>query len=476
MINNDILNLEPKNVWKNFLEISKIPRPSKHEDKIRNYLEAFGKKLNLETIVDEVGNVLIKKNSTNTSNKTVLLQSHMDMVPQKNNNTKHDFLKDEIKPYIDSEYIKARGTTLGADNGIGVATMMAILESSTIKHPRLECLFTTDEETGMTGATNIKKDLLNSSIMINLDSEEVGEICVGCAGCVDITISMNYTKEIPTQDNAYKIILSGLLGGHSGAEIDLGRANANKLLNEFLIELKSKENFSISTFTGGSLRNAIPRESFVEITIDKSSKIKEILDKFELKVKEQFKNIENNINFIIEEISMPENVMDKTTALNLIQKIKECPNAVFKMNEELKMVETSNNLAMIRTTENKIKISCMARSLLEDKKYDITNKIKEIFKKYDVKLSGDHPGWQPKENSEILEIAKSEFEKLYNKKAIVKTIHAGLECGLIGTKYPKIDMISIGPTIQFPHSADERCEIKTVKIYYNYLLEILKNI
>lgn len=479
-INTEIRNLEPKNLWNNFADLNAVPRASKKEERVIAFIEAFGKNLNLETIIDPVGNVIIKKPATAgmENRKTIVMQSHLDMVHQKNNDTNFNFDTQGIKMYAHDGWIKAEGTTLGADNGIGVASIMSILEADDIPHPAIEALFTIDEETGMTGAKGLKAGYLNGDILLNLDTEDDNEIGVGCAGGIDITATKLYATETTPKNNvAYKIKVKGLRGGHSGMEIHKGLGNANKIMNRILYALK--EILLISEIDGGGLRNAIPRESFAVVTTNNNDIFE---DRFYAIVKDiidEYNSIESDLKIELEKCIAPEKVMTKEVQLNLLRAIYTTHNGVFRMSPDIKdLVETSNNVARILVKDGEIKILCLTRSSVESGKMDLVNDIASGFELagLEVKLSGSYPGWKPNPKSPILKVLESTYQTLFNEKPTVLACHAGLECGILGTNYPDMDMISFGPTIKGAHSPDERTNINSIQKFWKFLLQILKDI
>lgn len=485
-MNEQLLNLTPKNLWKNFVELTKIPRPSKKEAKVIEFMKNFGESLSLETIVDEVGNVLIRKPATPgmQDRKTVVLQAHLDMVPQKNSDKVHDFEKDPITAYIDGEWVTADGTTLGADNGIGVAAIMAILEAKDIQHPPIEALFTIDEETGMTGAFNLSPDLLTGDILINLDSEDEGELYVGCAGGTNANMLFRYNKIGVSNDTvAYKLALTGLKGGHSGIDINLGRANAAKLFFRFLYNTYRDLGIQISTLSIGDLRNAIPREAFATVLIPKNKEkylLEEVQKWFDI-FKYEYSDTEPNMSFVAEKTDMPDFVIDPITQENLIKALQGTPNGVIRMSTAMKdLVETSTNLSVVRVNQdNTIEVLALIRSSVDTAKEDVEKTFEAIYTLANadkVWFDGKYPGWKPNMNSEILNIMVDVYEKLFGKKPEIKAIHAGLETGVIGGKYPNMDMISIGPTIRHPHSPDEKVHIESVRKFWDFLIETLKHI
>ncbi|MCD6111736.1 MAG: aminoacyl-histidine dipeptidase [Bacteroidales bacterium] len=479
----EILNLEPKALWKNFYNLTQIPRPSKHEAQVTKYMKEWGENLGLETIVDEVGNVIIKKPATPgmENRKTVCLQSHLDMVPQKENDFDFDFEKDPIDAYIDGEWVTANKTTLGADDGLGDAAAMAILESTDIPHGPIECLFTVDEETGMTGAFALKPGLLDAEILLNLDSEAEGELYIGCAGGTNATIKFDYKKEnVPENSVAKKIIIKGLKGGHSGLDIPLGRGNANKLLNRFLRFTVKEHNARLAYFDGGSLRNAIPRDAYAIVTLPKNSEeaFNKSIAEYEEIFKKELSAVEPNLTFEYEDAKNPEFVIDEDTQNRFIAAVYGYPNGVIRMSDSMPIVETSTNLASIKTDDNTITILCLLRSSVDSAKKDLGEMFRCISEiaGAEIILDGEYPGWKPNIDSPILKHMKNVYNNLFGKIPEIMAIHAGLECGLIKSVYPKMDAISFGPTIMYPHSPDEKCHIDSVKKFYEFLVETLKQI
>lgn len=478
-------HLEPKAIWENFEQICSIPHPSKKEEKIIAYLEAFAKKNKLEYKIDKAGNVLISKSATKGFDKlkTVVLQSHVDMVCEKNSNSKHNFDTDPIIPVIDGDWLKAKETTLGADNGIGVATQLALLASKEIEHGPIECLFTVDEETGLTGAFALKPGFFNGKILINLDSEDEGEIFIGCAGGKDTVAILKYEpKKAPGKQIPLKLTVSGLRGGHSGDDINKGYANAVKLLTRILFTLDQKYGIKLSAIDGGNLRNAIAREAYAVfyVTHEKVSKIEKEVELFFKAFKEEYKHTEENINVQIEKTSKAETIIDRKTQPKLLQSLYACPHGVIAMSMDMPgLVETSTNLASVKMKgKNKIEITTSQRSSVESAKADIVNMVEcaLALSGAEVKHSNGYPGWKPNPKSPILEVSTNVYKKLFKKEAKVKAIHAGLECGLFLEKYPELDMISIGPTMRGVHSPDEKLEIPSVEKFWKFLTEILINI
>ena len=483
-MNEEILKLEPAIVWSYFSEILQIPRPSKKEEKIIEYLLNFGKQQNLETVQDEVGNVLIRKAATSgmENRKSVVLQSHIDMVCEKNSDKVHDFESDPIEALIEDGWVTANGTTLGADDGIGMAAQLAILASKEIEHGPIECLFTVDEETGLTGAFGLKPGFLKSNILLNLDSEDDGQIFIGCAGGQDTLAWLPYDKvEIAEGFESFKIMVSGLKGGHSGDEINQNRGNANKILNRFLWSNLQDLGIQLSDFNGGNLRNAIAREAFaiVMLSPEKSIELKSRLTIFEADVRGEYHISEPYLKISIEDCETPEFVVDTESTQELVNAIYACPHGVIAMSQDIDdFVETSTNLASVKFQEDEIMITTSQRSSIESAKKDISNMVASVFNLAGGRFehSDGYPGWKPNPNSQINAQTAEAYERLFDQKPEVLAIHAGLECGLIGDKYPEMDMTSYGPTIKRAHSPDEKIEISTVIKFWELTLDILKNI
>ncbi len=482
-MNEEIRNLEPKALWNKFADLNAVPRPSKKEERVIAFMKDFGKILNLETIEDEVGNVIVRKPATHgmENRKAIVLQSHLDMVHQKNNDTDFDFDKQGIEMHVDGDWVRAKGTTLGADNGLGVATIMAILESKTIEHPAIEALFTIDEETGMTGAMGLKGGLLKGEILLNLDTEEDDEIGVGCAGGVDVTANKKYTlAEKPQNAETYQIKVKGLNGGHSGMDIIKGLGNANKLMNRILLSLD--ENISLIKLNGGSLRNAIPRESvaFVYVTSEAKPKAFDLFENAKNDIIDEYKSLEKNLNITFEKITdLTEKAMNFKDQKQFFQTIAAAHNGVYRMSPDIdNLVETSNNIAKITLENGIINVECLTRSSVKSNIEDLKNNLKSTFKLggFIVKYAGEYPGWQPNMDSAILKTLDKIYQQMNGEKAHIAACHAGLECGILGKNYPEMDMISFGPTIKGAHSPDERASISSTQKYWKFVLEILKNI
>ena len=479
-MNSEVRNLEPKALWNNFADLNAVPRGSKKEERVITFMVDFGKKLDLETTVDDVGNVIIKKPASKgmENKKTIVMQSHLDMVHQKNNDTNFDFDTEGIKMNIDGDWVKADGTTLGADNGLGVATIMSILESNDIPHPAIEALFTIDEETGMTGAMGLKAGYLNGDILLNLDTEDDDEIGVGCAGGIDITATKSYTSEKTSENSsAYRITVKGLQGGHSGMDIHRDFGNANKMMNRILYALKDLA--SVAKIDGGSLRNAIPRESHAVIVTENTQKLEDEFYAIAAQVINEYNTIEEGLEILLEECLLPETVVSKNDAEALIKVIYATHNGVYRMSPDIAaLVETSNNVARVLVQDGEIKILCLTRSSIESGKMDLAYSIKSGFELagFKVALGGSYPGWKPNPKSPILKVLEKTYQDLFNEKPNVQACHASLECGILGTNYPDMDMISFGPTIKGAHSPDERANIKSTQKFWKYVLQILKNI
>jgi len=481
----DIRNLEPLPLWNHFADLNAVPRPSKKEERVIAFMKQFGENLGLETIVDEVGNVIVKKPATAgmENRKTIVLQSHLDMVHQKNNDTVFDFDTQGIDMYIDEDWVRAKGTTLGADNGIGVATIMAVLASKEIEHPAIEALFTIDEETGMTGAMGLKGGLLTGDILLNLDTEEDDEIDIGCAGGVDVTATAEYDDEdTPDGSVAYTITVKGLKGGHSGMDIHKGLGNANKIMNRLLFNGFDNFGLQISTINGGSLRNAIPRESVANVIIAKMYDESFVFDMLPVvnDIKAEFATTEPNLEIIFEkQETLPEKVMPAMAQYYLVRALYTAHNGVYRMSADFDdLVETSNNIAKVTVGNGKLQVQCLTRSSVETSKFDLANSLRSAFELMgcEVDFSGSYPGWTPNPNSSILKVLDELYEKQNGQKANVVACHAGLECGILGTNYPDMEMISFGPTIRGAHSPEERVSISSVQKYWKFVLEILKNI
>jgi len=480
----EIINLEPKSVWENFYQLTQVPRPSKHEEKIQEFMVKYGKSLGLETEKDAVGNIVIRKPATTgmENRKGIVMQGHLDMVPQKNNDTKHDFEKDPIDAWIDGEWVKARGTTLGADNGMGVAAAMTVLASKTLVHGPVEALFTCDEETGMTGAFGLQAGWLKGDILLNMDSEDEGELYVGCAGGVNGNIEFEYDEMIvPKGYSSYKLIIKGLKGGHSGLDINLGRGNANKLMVRFLKHAIQEMDVRLAEINGGGMRNAIPRECYAIVVVPTES-ITDFLaavSKYEDIYKAELKISEPNLSFAAEECAKPKSLIDERVQDDMIDSVYACPNGMIRMSDSMPgLVETSTNLATVKSENGVISVKCLLRSSVDSAKEDLCEQVESVFSLAGgmVRFDGGYPGWKPNMDSAILKQMQKIYENKFGKVPEIKAIHAGLECGILGANYPHWDMISFGPTMRFPHSPDEKVNIPTVAKFWDFLVETLKNV
>ncbi len=483
-MSHEILNLEPKNVWKYFYEITQIPRPSKKEEKIIAYLMDFGKKLGLETLKDEIGNVLIRKPASKgrESVTPIVFQSHVDMVCEKNKDVDFNFDTDAIQPYIDGEWVKAKGTTLGADDGIGVAISLAILADNTLEHGPVECLFTVDEETGLTGAFELKPNWLKGKMLLNLDSEDEGQFFIGCAGGKSTIASIEFKKEdLPKNVDSFLINVKGLKGGHSGDDINKNLGNAVKILNRILYEGTFSYDIGIASIDAGNLHNAIAREGEAVVVVPTNQKenFVHFVKEFHKTIKNELKISDSEVEITIEPTSIPTHIIDEFTQCDLVEALYACPHGVLAMSQDIKdFVETSTNLASVKMEGNKIIITTSQRSSIESKKEDVATMVASVFDliSADVEHSDGYPGWDPNPNSEVLRVLKQSYVNLYNKEPLVLAIHAGLECGLIGEKYPEMDMISYGPTLRGVHSPDERLLIDTVQETWDLTVEFMKQL
>ena len=480
-----IANLKPERVWKNFYALTQVPRPSKKEGKAVDFAEKFGRDLGLETYRDPLGNVIIRKPATPgmEDRKGIILQGHLDMVPQNNVDTPHDWEKDPVEAYeyeIDGEkWVKARGTTLGADDGMGVATAMAILEAKDLKHGPIEALFTIDEETGMTGAFGLEKGKLKGEILLNLDSETEGEIYVGCAGGLDAKFSFPYrTEAAPEGYKFFAITVKGMRGGHSGMEINEGRGNANKTMARVLLPVLRDMEGRLASIAGGNLRNAIPREAVAVVAVPaaKASALKKL-------VAETFEAVKNEIGSIDPAVDMfvkpcdAARVMRGSVALRMVKAVLACPNNVVRMSADVPgLVETSTNLAIVRSDGHAINIECLLRSSVDSAKYDLAESMRAVMELAGAKVefAGGYSGWQPDMKSPILAEMKRVYKDMYGKEPKVMAIHAGLECGIIGATYKGLDMVSIGPTLCSPHSPDERVNVASVGKFWDFIVKVLE--
>ncbi len=483
-MNNMLSGLIPTELWQNFASLNAIPRASKKEETIIQFMIDFGEKLNLQTYKDDIGNVIIKKPaSAGMENKqTVCLQSHLDMVHQKNGDTVFDFATEGINMFVEDDWVKAKGTTLGADNGIGVASIMTILASDSIPHPSLEALFTIDEETGMSGALGLKGGLLDAEILLNLDTEDDDELTIGCAGGIDVSAGGNYeTEKTKTGVTGYRLTVKGLTGGHSGMDIYKGRGNANKLMNRILLNAAEKFAVEISAIDGGGLRNAIPRESFADITVpaENADAFNALIKAEELVLQNEYQSTDPNLNISIEKIDTPETVLAADFQYKLLRTVAACPNGIYRMSPAISgLVQTSNNLARVLVKDGSLSILCLTRSSVNSEKMDLAKTICNNFELAGATPSfgGSYPGWAPKPEAPIVKLMSDLYKEMFKTDAHVNAIHAGLECGILGTNYPNMQMISFGPNIRGAHSPDEKVQISSVQKYWPYLLETLKRI
>jgi len=485
-MSNEISKLTPTEVWENFYQLTRIPRPSYHEEEVRKFIADFGKGLGLETIQDEVGNVIVRKPATPgmEKRKGVILQGHLDMVPQKNSDKDHDFTKDPIETVIDGDWVRANGTTLGSDNGIGVAAAMAVLASKDLVHGPIEALFTATEETGMDGANGIKPGILKGDILLNMDSEDEGELYVGCAGGEDAFIQFKFVETpVPAESIAFRLNVTGLKGGHSGLDIALGRGNANKIFFRLLKETYKTCGVRLASINGGNLRNAIPREAFGVITVpyEHADKLVGQIAGLTTIIKRELIVTEPTLKIELSKIEMPASLVDLQTQVNLTHAIVACPNGAIRMSDTMPgLVETSTNLAIVKSDNatKTIDVSCLMRSSVDSARAELGSRMDSVFTLAGatVTLKGGYPGWKPNMDSPILKTMLKVYESKFGRIPEIKAIHAGLECGILGGTYPNWDMISFGPTIRFPHSPDEKVHIESVGKFWEFLVETLKNI
>lgn len=478
----NIVKLEPHSVWNFFYQLTQIPRPSKKEDRVSQFVANFGRDNGLETIVDEVGNVILRKAAYQgyEKSKMITLQGHLDMVPQKNGDKIHDFEKDPIEAYIDGEWVTANGTTLGADNGIGVAIILAILADKSLACGPIEALFTIDEETGMTGVEMLQPNVLKGEVLINLDSEEEGILTVGCAGGINVNIEKCYIEEnAPINSVAYVFEAKGMNGGHSGTDINLERANANRIAFRFLYQAEKLCNIRIAEYVGGDIRNAIPREAKATIVVPKakSAQFEALVAEYDSIFKAEYIDTDKEITVFAYPTNMPEKVMSLADQSALIRAVSVCPNGVQRMSRAVEgLVETSNNLAVVKIGNGTFESKNLTRSSVESAKMATANTIAALYELVGatVVFEGGYPGWKPNINSEILKVMSQVYNQLFGIVPAISAIHAGLECGLLGSKYPNMDMISVGPTLLYPHSPDEKVNIASVEKYYRFIQEVLK--
>lgn len=481
----EVKDLKPALIWQCFDEITKVPRPSCHEEQIRKYLLNFAAKHNVTVKTDDCGNVVMSKPATkgHENAPTIVLQAHMDMVCEKNSGVEHDFMKDPIRTYIDGDWVKAKGTTLGADNGIGMAAALAVMIDDTLEHGPVEALFTINEEIGLEGAQNLGKDMISGTMLLNLDSEDDGEIFVGCAGGIDTTAIFTYKRSLAPENFIFKkVSVSGLLGGHSGSDINAGRANANKVVARFIWECSQRWPIEVAEFNGGNLRNAIPRECMAVFGInsDHEKEVVRHLHKFSQEIINEYKAVEPSIKIEIEAAEKPEYCIDSDTSLRLVRALYSAPHGVYTMSHDLEgLVETSTNLAAVKMEgDDKIKVTTSQRSSVESLKNDIAGQVEAHFQLAgaEVSHSDGYPGWAPNMNSEIMKISADAYEELFGVRPAIKAIHAGLECGLFLTKYPNLDMVSFGPTMTGVHSPDEQLLIPTVDKFWKHLCRVLEKV
>ena len=480
-----IQNLEPKVVWNNFYQLTQIPRPSKHEGKVIEYLYNWGKAHGFETIKDATGNIIIRVPATPgmENRKGVILQGHMDMVPQKTSDSPHDFLTDPINAYVDGEWVTADRTTLGADNGIGVALGLAALEDPSVKHGPLEVLVTYDEETGMTGANSLEPGVLKGDILLNLDSEEEGELCVGCAGGLDAAATFNYLKyKTPAGYKGLKVTVKGLQGGHSGMDISLYRANANKVVARMLLPVMEMFGVKVASFTGGSLRNAIPFEAEAQLAVPQENldTVRKMLENSFAVIKEEFKDSDPGAVLFLEEEPVSAKFIQNSVMLRAIKAMLACPSGVIRMSRTMEgLTETSINMAIVRTEKGKISIHSLMRSAVDSAKEALAMRVRCIFELAGadmVVFKGGYSGWTPKLDTPVNKVCMEQYQKVYGKPMKIMATHGGLECAIMGAKYPNWEMVSIGPTIKYPHSPDEKVNIASVARTWEYLKAVLANI
>jgi dipeptidase D len=481
----DVKDLKPELIWKCFDAITKVPRPSCHEEQIREFLLNFAKEHNIKAKTDKCGNVVMCKAATpgHESAPTVILQAHMDMVAEKNNDVQHDFMKDPIETYIDGDWVKARGTTLGADNGIGIAAALAVMIDKSLEHGPVEALFTVNEEIGLEGAQNLGEGMISGDMLLNLDSEDDGEIFVGCAGGIDTTADFTYKRSYTPENFVYmKVSVSGLLGGHSGSDINLGRANANKIIARFIWECSQKWDITLCSIEGGNLRNAIPREASAVFGIhtEHHEAMKHHLAKYSEDIRNEYAGIEPSMDFRIESCDRPEYCLDSETSVALVRAIYSAPHGVYSMSHDIEgLVETSTNLAAVKMVDDSIiRITTSQRSSVESRKDDMAGQVEAHFQLAGAKVyhSDGYPGWAPNMKSPIMKISAEAYEELFGVKPAIKAIHAGLECGLFLSKYPKLDMVSFGPTMTGVHSPDEQLLIPTVEKFWKHLCKVLEKV
>lgn len=477
----ELSNIEPQIIWKNFSKLNAVPRPSKKEEKVIAFIKEFGENLGLETTVDEVGNVIIKKPATPgmENRKSIVMQSHLDMVCQKNNDVNFDFETQGIQMEVDGDWVKAKGTTLGADNGLGVATIMSVLESSDIPHPDLEALFTIDEETGMTGALGLKPGQLTGQILLNLDTEEDDEIDIGCAGGIDVTVTQNYPTEA-SNGQIVRIEVKGLQGGHSGMDIHKGFGNANIIMGRILYKALENQNVQLISIDGGSLRNAIPRESVALISVRNAGEfIENVTNGIKKEILEEFASVEAHLQINIENSTSSDKALSVDDSKKIILVLKSLHNGVYRMSPDVQdLVESSNNVARVELKEGGLKILNLSRSSVDSSKDSVAEQLKSVSELagMNIEFSGSYPGWKPKPGSEIVQVLEKIYTEKFAEKPHVVACHAGLECGIIGANYPEMEMVSYGPTIRGAHSPDEKANITSTQKFWSFTKDILANI
>ncbi len=480
----DIRNLAPQSLWNHFADLNAIPRASKHEEAVSAFMKAFGESLGLETMQDATGNVIIRKPATSgmENRQTVALQGHIDMVQQKNADVDFDFATEGIRMYVDGDWVKAKGTTLGADNGVGVAAIMAVLGAKDLPHPPLEALFTIDEETGMTGAKELQPAILKATMMLNLDTEEDDDLTIGCAGGVDVTGSGNYAAEAPAGDvQGYRIFVSGLKGGHSGGDIHLGRANANKLMNRLLYRAANECGLRVSGIDGGGLRNAIPRESKAIVVVPKTNAaaFEKLLSEETETLQREYATTDPDLKIDMEPIASPTAVLAQDFQDKILRVIYALPNGIYRMSPDIAgLVQTSNNLARVLVGDGRFSVQCLTRSSVDSEKWDLAHAIEAALQLAgaSVAFTGDYPGWTPQPDSQAVRLCSRVYKELFGEPAHVDAVHAGLECGIIGGKYPEMEMISFGPNITGAHSPDEKAQISSVQKFWKFLQAVLAEV
>ncbi len=481
---NSIEKLQPTALWTNFAALNAVPRPSKQEERVIAFIKDFGENLGLPTQVDAAGNVIIKKPATpgRENRQTVVLQSHLDMVHQKNTATDFDFQTQGIRMYVEGDWVKAEGTTLGADNGIGVATIMALLQATDIPHPPLEALFTIDEETGMTGAKSLQGGLLAADIMLNLDTEDDDELTIGCAGGIDVTAEGDYLEvSVGSTHRAFALQIQGLSGGHSGMDIHKGLGNANKLMNRLLYTLDRKLDLSIHAIDGGGLRNAIPRESTATVLVQTTAEatLHQLVDELGTTLQREYASTDPDLQITLSSAQAVEKVLDPIFQRRLLQSIYACPSGIYRMSPDIAdLVQTSNNLARVLVKDGQYRILCLTRSSVDSEKQDEVQAISSVFELLGatVTTDGAYPGWTPAPGSAIVRLMSDLYRERFAEEPQVKACHAGLECGILGTNYPDMEMISFGPNIRGAHSPDEKVQISSVQKFWDYLLATLQRI